>query len=129
MRSPYTPNLGGYALGILVSGVVALLPAIALGPFFIVYGGFYLVVGGIPIGVVGAVLTHLACRDAPSQAAHVVVAGLSGCVLTLVPLAVFDSGDTWLVLGLPVFVGAVAAAGRASVIRLVPARQAQRAAR
>jgi len=128
VTSLYTPGVGGYALGILVSGLAVLVASAALLGLFAVYVAVVLVVFGIPIGVVGAALTHFTCRDAPSQLAHVLFAGLWGWVLTLV-VTVLAGGDLGYVLALPTCAGVAAAIGRAAVVGLVPEPRAQQAQR
>ena len=128
MTSPHTPGLGGYARGILVSGLAVLVAsAVLLGPFA-VYVAVVLVVFGLPIGVVAAALTHLTCRSVPSQRAHVFFAGLWGYALTLL-VTILGGGDLGYVLALPTCAGIAGAIGRAAVISLVPNRRAQEAPR
>jgi hypothetical protein len=124
MSSPYTPGVGGYVLAVVVSWLAFLAPlVVVLGPYVVV-AALFVVVVGTPVGIVGAVLTHLACRDARSQGTHVVVAGLCGFALMLVLAGHLEADDARAVLLLATWVGAAAAVGRASVIRLVPARRA-----
>jgi hypothetical protein len=122
--SAYTPGVGGYAVGIVVSWLAFLVPFVFLGPYVVVVAFFVMVVG-TPVGVVGAVVTHLACRHAPNQATHVLVAGLCGFTIMLLLGELAEGDDTGLLLLASVWVGVAAAVGRASVICLVPERQAQ----
>jgi hypothetical protein len=120
--------VAGYVWGVLVSGLVVLFPSVLLLGMYAFYVAMLLVVAGIPIGVVGAVLTHLGCRDAPAQWMHVLMAGMWGYALTLL-VTLCAGGDREFVLVVPTWVGIAAAIGRASVIGLVPDRQDGRAPR
>jgi hypothetical protein len=126
MSGPNTPGVGGYALGIMVSWLVVLVSSVfLLGPY-VFYLAVPMAVVGIPLFVLGSVLTHFACRETSSQAAHVLVAGLSGFTLAflLTTGAAADGlGSLLRLLAFPAWVGMAAAIGRASVICLVPERE------
>lgn len=124
MSSPYTPGPGGYALGVLVSWLAFLAPLmIAFGPYVLV-AAVVVVVVGTPIGLIGVVVTHLACREAPHQGAHVLVAGLSGFTIVFVLGVVFEGDDSGPLLLVSAWVGLAGAIGRAAVIPSVRMRAA-----
>lgn len=112
-RSPYTPSVGGYAVGILVSWGVFVIPFLALGPY-VVFAIVGVVILGTPIGILGMLATHLVCRNDPLQADHVVVAALSGLFLVVVPGLWLSGGEGagWYLL-LGTWVAVCAAVGRA----------------
>jgi hypothetical protein len=127
MSSPYTPGVAGYAGGVLVSGGVILVSgSLLLGPYA-VYVLVPLVVLGVPVGVVGAVVTHLVCRDVPDQRVHVFVAGLCGFTFALLLVVGDGAGAGTLVLS--TWVALAAAIGRAWASRSVPERPACRGPR
>jgi hypothetical protein len=126
MSSPYTPGPGGYALGVVASWLAFLAPLmIFFGPYVVVAAPVVIVVG-TPIGLIGVVVTHLACREAPHQGAHVLVAGLSGFTLMVLLVGLFEGDDAGPLLLVSTWVGIAAAIGRASVIPFVSARGAAR---
>jgi hypothetical protein len=121
-RSPYTPDVGGYILAVLISLGLCALPGIALGPYviFVVAG---VIVLGVPIGLVGSVIAHLVCRRRPEQWLHVLTTGAVGFGLTCITFRFWVDGLPTPLLVLASWVAICAAAGRGSVIRRVAARQ------
>jgi len=131
VSSPNTPGPAGYAFAVLISvlvlpvelAVVYLASAgpARLAPFPELVDDWVAIVAfaAVPasvIGPIGALGVHVLCRDVPAQRVHVLAAFCAGVVLPAVALPF---------VGPPVFllVGVAAAAGRASVIQLVPRRR------
>lgn len=124
---PHVPGILGHVVWILASivsygmllglyagslGAVVIMPLLVL-----TFGAIY----AVPVGVVGALITSLACRSVADQVVHVAVACACGLVGGAFVWGVFF--HSWP-FGTPAVLVAVAAGtGRATVIPLVNRRR------
>ena len=136
-RAPsYTPGWDGYVVAVLVSmGLTILALAISIlsegvgqALAALLVGTIYVTLFAVPTAPVGVLLVHLTCRGVRAQWVHVLAAGLAGLFTGPAFQQVVVEPGSGLLEGwfFTLLLGSATAAGRASVIPLVPAVIARR---